>query len=490
MKKIFSDYDPWKLKAFFSIVLLFIYLPSSSLAEDPRKHHVIIDTDCGPDDLRAINLLFSSTETDILAITSEDGVLEPDEGYLRIIGLLKELGHQGIQTSQGIIARNEDPGWRGLARQINWGKEPISFREPTEIKEFLVKLIEEEAHPVEIICMGPLTNIANAVLMKSSIKKQISKIIWFDQCQPELKWTNYSMDCLSANYLLKTQIPIYRISAGNDAVEFTPEFLEEIGKIYTPYAQKIYRAFSSDSIKNKLSQEPLKLWDDLCALYLYYPELFKRDTTYADSAGHVIKPKDGEQLKKQYLEHLESYNHIESNVFNTFPADTGYYRPDVRNMMIPTIRQYGIREWKAITLTEEIHPHLGINALIGAKMGILALKYFRAQPGSLEITSFCGHEPPLSCINEGLQIAGGTNLNHANMEIKDDVVLPKARFRYNNKTIEIKLKPPYHKKIQKALEEARNNHPVHSQGYKSFIREKALSYWKNWDRQEIFQIND
>ncbi|MFP4621347.1 MAG: nucleoside hydrolase [Bacteroidales bacterium] len=477
------------MKKFINLTVMFISFSILSMADGPTSHRVIIDTDCAPDDLRAINLLLSSPSTEILGITSEDGVLEPEEGYLRIISLLNSLGHQGIKSSQGIIAKNEAPQSRNIAKLADWGKEPVSYKKPPEVKEFLVKIIEAEEEPVEIICTGPLTNIANAVLMQPSIKKQISRIIWFDQCQPEVTWTNYGMDCLSGDYLLNTSIPVHRIMASENAPEFNESFLDEIGKIQTPYARKIYNAHSKDSLKESIREGSFRLWDDLTALYLYYPELFTRDTADSDSTHYVVNVKDNEDIKAKYLDHLRSYNDLVGIVFRKFPVDSSYYRKDVRELMTETINKYGIREWRAVTITEELHNHVGINSIIGAKMGIRALEYFRTKPGNLKITSYCGHNPPLSCINDGLQVSCGSTAGQGNIRIINEASLPKARFQYEDRTIEIQLKSEYYKKIQVKIEEAKNAHGFPSEAYWKAMRKTSLPYWKNWSRKQIFQIS-
>lgn len=478
------------IKKLIILTLLLSYLPMISTADGPIKHRIIIDTDCAPDDLRAINLFLSSTNTEVLAITSEDGVLDPEEGFIKINSLLNDLGHQGIKMGQGIISKNEVHRWRGLAQQVQWGKEPLSYSEPLEIKEFLINIIEHEEEPVKIICTGPLTNIANAVLMKPSIKQHIGQIIWFDQCQPNVEWTNYDMDCISANYLLNTQIPVYRIVAGDEPVELSESLLGEIGKIHTPYAQKIYRSHTTDAIREKLTNNHLKLLDELTALYLYYPEMFEKDTTYPDAHGNVIKLKEENNASDKYLEHLQAYNQINNMIFKNFPVDTNLYQKDVREMADETIKKYGIREWKAVTLTEEIQRHPEPNSVVGAKMGIRALEYFHTIPQNIQVTSYCGNTPPLSFINDGLQVSCGTTLGSGNIKIVEEGVLPKALFGYKNSNIEIKLKTEYYQQMQSVVEEAKRNNPYPSDSYRQEIREKTLFFWKNWDRKEIFQISE
>jgi pyrimidine-specific ribonucleoside hydrolase len=476
-------------KFIFPVLLSLISLPLLSFSNGPVKHKVIIDTDCAPDDLRAINLMLSSPSTEVLAITSEDGVLEPEDGYMKIHALLKEHGHQGIQTSQGIISKNKAPFSRKIAKEVEWGKELISYEEPLEIKEFLINAIEKEKGPVEFVCMGPMTNVANAVLMKSSIKQKISRIIWFDQCQPGVSWTNYGTNCLSADYMLKTQIPIHRIITGENPVEFSEEFLEQIGEIQTPYAQSIYQSHSKDTIRKEMAEGNFKLYDDLVALYLYYPELFTTDTIIREKQEHVVRLKESAKIKDAYLEQLHKYNNLQSIVYKNFPIDSSLYGDDIRDMVNETLNKFGLREWRAITLTGEIHNHLEIYSLIGAKMGIRALEYFRALPGEITITTFCGQTPPLSCINDGLQVACGTTLGKGSIKIREKGILPRAKFEYKNRAMEIKLKTEYYNKTQEAIKKASNEYSKGSPSYWRVIRQKSIQYWKNWDRKDIFNIS-
>jgi pyrimidine-specific ribonucleoside hydrolase len=472
------------------ILILFLLLTSGVFAGNPVKHHIIIDTDCAPDDLRAINLLLSSYEVEVLAMTSEDGTLDPEDGYLRINTLLNELGHQGIPSTQGIITKNAPPPWHELAKTLKWGEEIISYDQPTEVKEFLIKTIEDEEEPVEIICLGPLTNIANAILMKPGIKQEIKRIIWFDQCLNDTEWTNYGMDCLSADYVLKTGIPVYRIKAGESPILFDKKLYQSIGEINTPYARNIFQSHSSDSIQKRMKEDHLKLWDDLAALYLFYPNLFQRDTVYADSSGNVMKVKEPKQIKNAILEHLKLYNIQGNIIFSRFPTDTSFFKTDIQHLTDTLIKFHGLREWKAITLTNEIHNHLGLYSIVGAKMGIRAREYFHTTSDHLNIKSFAGYEPPLSCFNDGLQIGSGCTIGNGSFSIQKDETEPEATVVFNDQKINIHLKTDFYNKIQRTIIKNKNIHGMGSKEYWEAIRKEGIKIWKNFNRREIFEIRE
>ena len=476
----------------FLLIIACCWLPSNaqnSTLYKPAEHPVIIDTDCAPDDFRALNYFLSDRELDILAITSTDGTLEPEEGYLKIRTLLNDLGHEGIPSSQGIIAKNESPAWRSIAKSFKWGKNLISYSQPTEIKEFLVKIISDEQKKVDIICMGPLTNIANAILMKPSIKQEINRIIWFDQCQPGSKWTNYGMDCLSADYILNTQIPVFRIKTREKPLSFNKVLLEKIKQINSPYAQKIYHTHSTDSLFKKIEGNHLKLWDDLSAMYYFHPEIFQEDTTQADTAGTVIHLKQGINIQDKITHILNSFSNHRRTVMKAIPTDTSHYQADLAPYIKPIIEKHGIIEWEAAVIANEMHHHLGLYSVIGVKMGIRALNYFHALPEDLNIVSYCGTAPPQSCMNDGLQVATGSTTGNGKFQIKETEMFPKIKVTYKNQIIEVEIKNTPYKAIQQIITEGKKTHGLGTEAYWSFIREQSLQKWLEMDRQEIFDVN-
>jgi pyrimidine-specific ribonucleoside hydrolase len=477
-----------KLHFIFFLLSILFFSGIQATSVPIHSQPVIIDTDCAPDDLRALSLLLASGELDILAITSEDGTIEPEKGYDKINGLLRDFGHEGIPTARGIVNKNEYPEWKSFAEKIEWGKEYSSI-ESEDIKELLVKLIEKENDPVSIICMGPLTNIANAILMKPEIKDEIGEIIWFDMFKPENKWSNYSMDKLSADYILKTRIPLFRVIEGDKPISFDRKFLEKIGKITSPYAQKIYKTHSTKAVLERMKNNHLKLWDDLSAMFLLNPELFHIDNTNPDTVGNLVRAKDPELLKSEILSHLKLSAAAENVNLKEFPTDTSFYKKDVREIATAAIKKHGIKEWRASVLTNEIHQHLGIYSIIGSKMGIRALEYFHAHPGQLEISSQAGSQPPLSCLNDGLQTASGSTFGMGLISTTSKEKYPGATIEYKNQTINIRLKSIYYSKIQGDIQLAKQAGDIESPEYWEVIRKKALKYWKEWDRKEIFIID-
>ena len=78
-----------------------------------------------------------------------------------------------------------------------------------------------------------------------------------------------------------------------------------------------------------------------------------------------------------------------------FPTDARLFRDDIALQVEKIIAAYGLEEWKACFLTNELHRHLGIYSLVGAKMGIRAREILEAPFDTLKVVSFAGRKPPL-----------------------------------------------------------------------------------------------
>lgn len=474
-----------KYPALFCILFL---VPLFLTAQEQSERSVIIDTDGSPDDLRAINLMLASPNTEILAITSADGVLEPEEGLMKIRALLNSLGHQGIITSQGIITRNEPTPERALAREISWGEEPISYRKPTEIKELLVKTIEQEPAGVDIISLGPLTNIANAILIKPSIKEKIRRIIWFDRCQTNQPCSNYGLDSSSADYMLSTEIPLYRIFRGDENIKLSSSYIDSLGKMASPYAQSIYRSHQHDSIQKRLSEERLIVWNELASMFFHHPGLFEKDTTYKKGMGRVMRPTSPDSLLASYSEQLQLLNNLPGPLFKRFPTDRNLYRDDLAARAKEIQKLHGTREWRAAVLTGEVYGQLKLAALAGVKMGTRMLEYFHATPGELEIILHCEETPRLKALAEGVAVASQATTTNGKLQIRKEVLEPHAQVTYQGRQIEIFFHKEPLQTLRKETAKISDSYTPGTASYQQALHQKVIHYWKEWDRKEIFRI--
>ncbi len=158
-------------------------------------------------------------------------------------------------------------------------------------------------------------------------------------------------------------------------------------------------------------------------------------------------------------------------------------------MIHSVVKKFGLAEWKAICLTNEIHGHTGIFSIIGAKMGIRALEYFNVGVNNLKTVSYAGHQPPLSCFTDGLQISTGSTPGQGLLRVSDTIVsVPEAVFECNHQRIKISadsgIAAQMHEDITKGVKE----YGLQSDAYWNYVEELAIRYWRDFDRHNIFII--
>jgi len=241
----------------------------------------------------------------------------------------------------------------------------------------------------------------------------------------------------------------------------------------------------------KVLQNHLLLWDDLLPLFLTCPIIFntdeqKNNITYVNLEKQI--PKDF--ITEIFTTLLISGTETNNRVFQKFPVDTMLYKKPFAKIQARTIEDYGLIEWKATVLTNEIHGHTGIYSIIGAKMGIRACEYFNVGINNLQVISLAGKKPPLSCLNDGIQISTGATIGQGLIEISDTIcTIPTAIFEFNNNKIKIKFTEVLAQKIQEEIKKGVQLYNF-SEQYWLYIEKLAIQYWANFDRHAIFEIEN
>lgn len=173
----------------------------------------------------------------------------------------------------------------------------------------------------------------------------------------------------------------------------------------------------------------------------------------------------------------------------SFDIPDGVYEDDVLPIRDSCIERYGLREWRAAVLTNEIHGHLGVYSTLGAKMGVRALEEFEAMgldTSHISALSYAGSVPPLSCLNDGVQVSTGATVGHGALALADSAELcPKVVFSCGGKSLTLTLRPEYENVIRADISEALRLYS-HTPAYWARVRQLALRYWASWDRKEIF----
>ena len=173
---------------------------------------------------------------------------------------------------------------------------------------------------------------------------------------------------------------------------------------------------------------------------------------------------------------------IHNDVFDTFPLSADLYAADVAAICERTIARYGSDEWRKVTLTNALHGHLGIYSTLGAKMEEMARD-------EMEIISLAGSRPPMSCMNDGLQVATGSTLGHGLITATlSHNPRPMALFHTSERSFLLALKSTHLRRIQHDIAECILRNGPDSEGYWADVRSLAIGYWEQMDRHEIFDL--
>jgi pyrimidine-specific ribonucleoside hydrolase len=262
-----------------------------------------------------------------------------------------------------------------------------------------------------------------------------------------------------------------------------------ISAVEHEYAGQILHSHSADILKPVMASGHLQAWDDLTAVYLFAPELFGNIAVRPNVTAH--EPADAhspEQVRQTIVRILAGKPDSESRVFFGFPEDAGLYAEDISPSVTDIVARHGHSEWRAGVITNELHGHLGIYAIVGVKMGIRAREYFNIGVDDITVTSYAGSQPPVSCLNDGLQVSTGATLGHGLIHLSpEQEIRPEATFTFKDKTLRIKLKPEYARQIRQDVMEGIRLHGDLTEDYWQYIRLLAIRYWLTFDRHEIFQ---
>jgi inosine-uridine nucleoside N-ribohydrolase/formylmethanofuran dehydrogenase subunit E len=479
------------------VISLLIILITPDIWSQPlpvkTRHTIIIDTDCGIDDMRAISLLLTRPEITINAILSSDGSLTPREGAEKICSLLHEFNRDNIPVACGDAVTGVNPPWREFNRNISWGSQTGGKVTDLNAEEYLSEELHRENEEIILVCLGSLTNVAKAIEKDATLLPKIERIIWYNDSVIPFQGFNYECDKESADVLFKSGVRIDVISNLNkDKALFDSSIYSACKQSKTQLAAVLRNVFSQPSVLEKLQQNHFRLCDDLVALYITNPELFGITIVTDNLNVRYNKDYDVKGVKEAISDMINGIYISQHNVvFNEFPVQREMFNYDIRPIIDSAIARYGYDEWKANVMTDEFHGHLGVFSIVGAKMGIKARELFGVGPDMLEVTTYAGIKPPYSCLNDGIQVSTGATLGMGTIHLANrSKTKPSAVFTYKNRSIRITLRKEYLEQVDADINEGIAKFGLMDDGYWKLIRHNALKYWLEWDRNKIFDIEE
>ncbi len=463
------------------LLLLLFGLSNNLDAHKRAKFNIIIDTDAGSDDLRAMTIFMASKEFNINAISSVDGIFPADEAANYISALTTLFHHEGIPIGVGnidkaskIYYKHAVPNWRNLFPNI----EEKNFETSISVIE---KAIRNEKGSTVIVALGPLSNIADLVNNYPELIPKIGSIIWYSDFDKEPEGYNFMQNKGAFKTVVQSGIPIKLVSSTE--YKYDAQFLSFCEEINTCYSKALASAFFGNNSAN------LFYWDDLIPLFLLYPSLF--DEHINEAHINIVKPKAGNYFDVLVSAELNTNKPGVGIVFNELPSGGLMLRSDVNRTADKIISTHGYAEFKIASLTSEIHSHMGIYSILGAKMGLRIMEYFHAGLDEIFIVSYAGSNPPISCLNDGLQVGTGSTLGYGTIKIDTTDIKPSVLVKYNNREVLFSIKPELAKQIGEDVGKLISSYGLESEFYWIKLREISIkNYWLGISRYDAFLIEE
>jgi pyrimidine-specific ribonucleoside hydrolase len=269
----------------------------AALAASAQTGPVLIDTDAGSDDFMAVSLLLSHPGLEIDAITVVNGLAHVDAGERNMGRLLDLAGRRNVPVFAGrdhpMRGNAEFPAeWRKIADDLPGVPLPPASRRPETRRaaDYLVERLRSAPAPVQILALGPLTNIAEALERDGSVARHIREIVImggavrvpgnlqdggvYHTNNSTAEW-NIFVDPLAARIVFRSGVPIRLIGLdATNKVRIGPGFLREFqAKARSPLGRFVAGVLEAD--RESIDGGYFYAWDPLAAAALLQPGIVK-----------------------------------------------------------------------------------------------------------------------------------------------------------------------------------------------------------------------
>ena len=235
---------------------------------------VILDTDIGTDvdDALALVVLLRSKEIDLIGITTVYGDARlRSKIAIHLCSLLNRTIPTYVGEDKPISGREV---WMSGSEGKNFKDLDSSMPQSTSAVDFLIEAIVAQPQSIDVLAIGPLTNIARAIQINHDFEKKVKRV-WimggdFSQSKVE---HNFKCDVDAARIVLESKIPISILDLPSS--QKTIIRMEEIEQIRN---SPVFGALLYSEIMNWIqprNQDWTIPHDPIAALSLVAPEFFE-----------------------------------------------------------------------------------------------------------------------------------------------------------------------------------------------------------------------
>lgn len=297
----------------------------SSLSDaKPHRHRIIVDTDCGTDDLIAIIFLANCPEIDLVAVTTVHGLARAREGAENVRRVLLRLGKSHVPVYQGAEhplsnSRHFPDDWRMQTENLDGVRLPVESKSPPTFaaQDFLATVFQSSI-PTTIMALGPWTNLALA--QRQSGRSPACQVSVFSmggnfdspgnvfaesigaEVAPNAEW-NFYLDPSAVNEIFSAGFPITLVplDATSEAA-ITPQL---VAALRTPESTKSLSLVCEivSCVENWIAEGHYFAWDVVAAVLFLNPEVAERLSldrirveTDGFESGRIYRAPDGYEV--------------------------------------------------------------------------------------------------------------------------------------------------------------------------------------------------
>jgi len=294
------------------IAALALFLAGSLCAAEPAP--ILIDTDCGADDLMAIAFLLSRPDVRIEAITVENGLAHVQPGAENVLRLLEVGGRGDVPVYLG----HEMPLSGHAAFPEVWRKSadaPVGDHaaQHTPQKQlagdYLAARLRDHSRPLRILALGPLTNLGEALQQTPDGLLAIELVImggalyapgnlgdggYFQTDNKTAEW-NFYVDPLAAKRVFQSGAKIRLVPLDvTNKVRIDSGLLKAFQKARTPLGQFVDVALRQHS--SNIQQGIYYAWDPLAAVAMVAPSVVRESLLAVEV--RQSPPEEGRTVEK------------------------------------------------------------------------------------------------------------------------------------------------------------------------------------------------
>ena len=269
--------------------------------EDNRTP-LIIDTDPGIDDAASIFWVLASGRFDVKALTVTHGNVGLERCTINALRLLEAAGRPDIPVYQGAKAPILRPR---ISAEFAHGTDgmgdsemPMPQLQPAEghAASRIVEIAKASARPVTILAIGPITNVALAVLLEPELKRYVDRVIFMGGAVrvpgnfTAVASFNVVADPEAAQIVYQSGIPVVQVGLDIcNQFSFRPADFDALQQVDSPVTRFIcqmvqfrLRQIGGVAAESVARSDSIALNDVAATSYLMNPDWFTTEMVVGD----------------------------------------------------------------------------------------------------------------------------------------------------------------------------------------------------------------